>query len=158
MDLGFRNRVAIVTGSSQGIGKAKAQSLSEEGAKTVICSRNEDRLGETARDIENSTGNQVLPIKADLRDRKDIETLVKTTKEKLGRIDILINNTGGPPSLLFLEAKEEDWQDSVNMLLLSVTRSCRMVVPYMRENKWGRIINMTSFAAKQPADRLVLLL
>lgn len=156
MDLGLRNRVAIVTGSSQGIGKAIAHGLAEEGAKVAICARREERLREAAEEITSSTGTEVLPVRTDLRNRGGIELLVKATVEKFGRIDILVNNTGGPPPSLFLETSENDWREAVNSLLISVINSCREVVPYMKAHKWGRIINMTSFAAKQPAERLIL--
>ena len=156
MDLGLRNRVAIVTGSSLGIGKAIAHGLAEEGARVTICARNEDRLREAAKEIESSTGTEVLPVRVDLRDKEDIRLLVKTTVEKFGRADILVNNTGGPPPALFLETSLEDWRDAVNSLLMSVINCCRKVIPYMKKRRWGRIINMTSFAAKQPAERLVL--
>jgi len=75
---------------------------------------------------------------------------------KFGRVDILVNNTGGPPSMLFTETSEKNWSEAVNLLLMSVVNCCMEVIPYMKENRWGRIINMTSFAAKQPAERLVL--
>lgn len=156
MDLGLSNRVAIVTGSSRGIGKAIAHGLAEEGAKVSICARDEDGLRDAAEEIESSTGSAVLAVKADLKSKEDIKSLVKRTVDKYGRVDILVNNTGGPPPLLFLEASEEDWRDAINTLLMSVINCCREVIPYMKEHRWGRIINMTSFAAKQPAERLVL--
>lgn len=82
--------------------------------------------------------------------------MVKTTAEEFGRIDILVNNIRGPPPTLFLETSEEDWHDAVSSLLMSVVNCCREVIPYMRQSKWGRIVNMISFAAKQPVKRLVL--
>lgn len=156
MDLGLTKRVAIVTGSSRGIGKAIAHGLADENAKVTICARNEDRLRQTAKEIEASTGTEVLPIRADLRNKEDIRFLVKTTVEKFGRIDILVNNTGGPPPSFFLETSEEDWNEAVNLLLMSVINCCRQSIPYMKQRRWGRIINMTSVAAKQPVERLVL--
>jgi len=156
MNLGLKDRVAIVTGSSQGIGKAIAYGLAREGAKVTICARNEDRLREAARQIESSTRGEVLPVRADLREKADIESMVKETVERSGTVDILVNNTGGPPPMLFLETSEEDWRKAIDLLLMSVITCCRQVTPYMMKQKRGRIINMTSFAAKQPADRLVL--
>jgi len=156
MDLGLKGRVAIVTGSSQGIGKAIALGLSYEGAKVTICSRNEKQLQERAREIESSTKSEVLHVKVDLTHGEDINRLVGETVKHFKRIDILVNNTGGPPSLTFQETSDQDWQNASNLLLMSVVRACRAVIPHMQKRRWGRIINMTSFAAKQPADRLIL--
>jgi len=156
LDLGLKNRVAIVTGSSQGIGKAIACGLAREGAKVTICARTESTLKTTAEEIESAFGTEVLPFPADLKVKENIQAMMKATANKFGRVDILVNNTGGPPSALFSETTDKDWQETFDSLLMSVVNCCREVVPYMRANKWGRIINMTSFAAKQPAERLVL--
>lgn len=156
MDLGLKNKVAIVTGSSQGIGKAIAYGLAKEGAKITVCARNEDILKVAAEEIASSTGTEVLPFKTNLLEKEDIKSMVNATMTKFGNVDILVNNTGGPPSMLFMETSDKDWHDAVNSLLMSVVNCCREVVPYMKRNRWGRIINMTSFAAKQPAERLVL--
>ena len=120
MDLGLKNRVAIVTGSSRGIGKAIAYGLAEEGANITICARNEDKLREVAEEIESSTGTKVLPVQVDLNNKENIESLVEMTVKKFGRLDILVNNTGGPPSLLFQETSEEDWRKTIDSLLISV--------------------------------------
>jgi len=156
MDLGIKGRVAIVTGSSQGIGKAIALGLSKEGVRVSICARDEKQLNETAREIESATGVQVYALQTDLTREDDIRRLVAKTAEALGRIDILVTNTGGPPPATFLETSEDHWRKAGNLLLMSVVTTCLEVIPHMQERKWGRIINMTSFAAKQPADRLVL--
>lgn len=156
MDLGLENRVAVVTGASRGIGKAIARGLSFEGAKVSICARNEKMLRDTANEIESLTKSEVLFVRTDLREKKDIELMVKTTVEKFGKIDILVNNTGGPPPMLFQETSEEDWSEATNSLFKSTVNCCRETVPYMEKQKRGRIINMTSFAAKQPAERLIL--
>jgi 3-oxoacyl-[acyl-carrier protein] reductase len=156
VNLGIKGRVALVTGSSKGIGKAIANALAAEGAKLVICARNQDRLIETAKQIEVSSGTKVLALQADLRNKDDIASMVNKTVEKFGSIDVLVNNTGGPPSGLFHETNESEWVGAVNSLLMSVVNCCREVLPFMKKQKWGRIINMTSFAAKQPAKRLIL--
>ena len=156
MDLGLKDRVAIVTGSSRGIGKAIAYGLAKEGAKITICARNEDLVKKVAKEIEYLVKTEVLPVKVDLSKKEDIKDMVKATVRKFGRVDILVNNTGGPPSMLFTETSEKNWSEAVNLLLMSVVNCCMEVIPYMKENRWGRIINMTSFAAKQPAERLVL--
>lgn len=156
LDLGLENRVAIVTGSSQGIGKAIAYGLAREGAKVTICARNEDTLKKTAEEIRSLTKAEVLPVKVDLSKKEFIKNMVGVTVQKFGKVDILVNNTGGPPSALFMETSEEDWREAVNSLLMSVVNCCMEVIPHMKRNRWGRIINMTSFAAKQPAERLIL--
>jgi 3-oxoacyl-[acyl-carrier protein] reductase len=156
LDLGLKNRVAIVTGSSQGIGKAIAPGLAKEGAKVTVCSRNEIKLKKSAEEIEASSGGEVLPVRGELTSEHDIRTVVQATVDKFDRVDVLVNNTGGPPSSVFLETSGKDWNNAVDSLLMSVINCCREVIPFMKTNNWGRIINMTSFAAKQPADRLVL--
>jgi len=148
--------VAIVTGSSKGMRKAIALGLAQEGAKIVMCARNREQLNMTAMEIQHSANTEVLAIVADLTRRDDIKALMSKAYTRFGRIDILVNNTGGPPSSTFLETSEEDWDGVVNLLLMSVVNCCREVIPIMQKQKWGRIINMTSFAAKQPAERLIL--
>jgi len=156
MNLGLKNRVAIVTGSSRGIGKAIALGLSQEGAKVTICARNKDKLVTAGKEIKSQTNNEILPITADLTNREDIDKLVAETSSHFGRIDILVNNTGGPPSTTFMQTSDQHWQDACNTLLLSVVRMCWAVIPHMQKAKWGRIINMTSFVVKQPYDKFVL--
>jgi 3-oxoacyl-[acyl-carrier protein] reductase len=156
VDLGLEGRVAIVTGSSRGIGRAIAYGLAAEGVKVTVCARNQTQLMETAQQIESSTGTEVLSVRTDLTSKDNIESLVRKTVEKFGTVDILVNNTGGPAPILFHETSQQDWNEAVNLLLISVIDCCRAVLPYMKENNWGRIINMTSFAAKQPENRLVL--
>jgi len=156
MDLGLKGRVAIVTGSSQGIGKAIASGLAQEGARVSISARNEKQLNETAKEIRLATGAELFVVPTDLTREDDIRRLVARTAEAFGRIDILVNNTGGPPSAAFLETSEDHWRNAVDLLLVSVVTASLEVVPHMQEHIWGRIINMTSFAAKQPAERLVL--
>jgi 3-oxoacyl-[acyl-carrier protein] reductase len=156
LDLGLKNRVAIVTGSSQGIGKAIAYGLAKEGANVTICARTADTLKTTAKEIGSMFGTEVLAFPANLKVKENIQAMVKATANKFGRIDVLVNNTGGPPSALFHETTDKDWRETFDSLLMSIVNCCHEVMPYMKAKKWGRIINMTSFAAKQPAERLVL--
>jgi 3-oxoacyl-[acyl-carrier protein] reductase len=156
VDLGFQGRVAIVTGSSSGIGKAIAMALAREGCKLVICSRSWDRISGAAEEIRAETGSEVLPVEADLRIREQVARMVDIALEKFGRIDILVNNTGGPPPSIFEETSDEMWADAVSQLLMSTIYSCRLVIPHMKKRRWGRIINMASFVAKQPIRGLIL--
>jgi 3-oxoacyl-[acyl-carrier protein] reductase len=156
MEFGIKDKVALVTGSSRGIGKSIATQLASEGATVVICARNEDELKEAANHIKMETGQDVISIRMNLSIREDIEHLVQCTQNKFNRIDILVNNTGGPPSLNFLETNEMNWREAVNLLLMNVVHLCHLIIPGMKHRKWGRIINMASFSAKQPIENLVL--
>jgi 3-oxoacyl-[acyl-carrier protein] reductase len=156
MDLGLKDRAAIVTGASQGIGKAIALSLSQEGAKVTICARNKDALTKTAKEIEAQTNSEVLPVKADVTKHEEVEALISAAYSRFKRVDILVNNSGGPPSTAFEETSDQHWHDTYNLLFMSIVHACRAVIPHMRKAQWGRIINMTSFVAKQPAEKLIL--
>jgi len=156
MDLELKNRVALVTASSKGLGKAVAWALAEEGAKLVICSRNKDVLEKTADDIFLGTGVSVFPLAVDLAAADQIDWLIAETLDLFGRIDILVTNAGGPPPGNFLDLDEDNWMQAVQLTLMSVVRLCRAVIPSMQKNGWGRIINMASISAKQPIDNLLL--
>jgi len=156
MELGLKDRVALVGGASRGLGRACARVLAAEGARVVIAARSRDALEETARAITEETGSDVLPVAADLRKLEDIDGLVGAVLDWHGRIDILVHNTGGPPPGLFLDHGDDVWQAAFDGLLLSFVRLCRRVVPIMRANGWGRIVTNTSFTVKEPAERLVL--
>jgi len=156
MDLGIEGRTAIVTGSSRGIGRAIVRGLHLEGANVVMCARNETQLLKTAEEISAESGGAIVPVKADLDSGGDIARLVEKTLDSFGHIDILVNNTGGPPAGRFEDITPGEWTRSVNSLLMSVQRTCSLVIPQMRQRRWGRIINMTSIAAKQPMERMVL--
>src|SRR5437868_6358231 len=94
VDLGLKDKVAIVTGGSEGIGRATAQSLGREGARVVVCARRADVLERAAQEVAEATGAQIVPIQADMRNPTDVEDLVKKTVQKFGRLDILVNNAG----------------------------------------------------------------
>jgi len=145
-----------VTAASQGLGKAIALGLAEEGVRVVICSRSGQRVKAAADDIRERTGFEVLPIAADVRKLANIKALVEKTVSRFGRIDILVTNAGGPPVATFPDLDEEKWAEGLDLTFLSVVRLIREVVPYMQKQKWGRIINMTSFVVKQPVDDLII--
>lgn len=156
MDLGIKNKVALVAASSRGLGKAIAFKLSREGAKVVICSRNKERLFKTRDEIAAETGGTVRAIVADVREKKQVSEMVEQTVKELGTIDILVSNAGGPPSGLADDFGLEDYKDALELNLLSTVNLCYEVIPYMKKQKWGRIINLASVAAKQPIDSLIL--
>ncbi len=156
MDFGLNGKTAIIGGSSKGLGKACAMSLSREGANVVICARNKDELDRTADEIRSKFKNKVLAMTTDLSSFEGIKNLVDETIREFGRIDILVNNTGGPKPGGFFDLDEQDWETAFQKLLMYVVRICKLVIPYMKEQNWGRIINLTSFTVKEPSDRLVL--
>jgi 3-oxoacyl-[acyl-carrier protein] reductase len=155
LDMGLKGKTAIIGGSSKGLGKACAMSLSREGANVTICARNQAELEETAKEIKKFN-NKVLAIPADLASYDDIKLLVNKTIREFGKIDILVNNTGGPTPGGFFDLDDQAWETAFQKLLMYVVRMCREVIPYMQKQHWGRIINLTSFTVKEPADRLVL--
>jgi len=156
MDLGIKDKVALVAASSRGLGKAIAFQLSTEEAKVVICARNKEKLFETRDEIAAKTGGIVRAFVADVRDKKQVSKLVEQTVKELGTIEILISNAGGPPSGTLDDFTLDDYQDAVELNLLSTVNLCYEVVPFMKKHRWGRIINMVSVAAKQPIDSLIL--
>ncbi|MFX1362897.1 MAG: SDR family oxidoreductase [Promethearchaeota archaeon] len=156
MDLALEGKVAIVAASSKGIGKAIALALAREGTKLAICARGEEALKGTADEIIGKTGVEVLAIKADVTVEEDVQRLVRSAAEKFGRIDILVSNSGGPPTGVFEDIPQETWENAVDLNLMSTIYLCRAVIPYMKKQKWGRIINMTSVSVKQPIDGLIL--
>jgi 3-oxoacyl-[acyl-carrier protein] reductase len=156
MDLGLKNRVALLAASSKGLGKAVAWTLAKEGAKLVICAREKTALEKTADDLFLSTGVTVFPLAVDLTDGKQIDWLIKETMDLFGKIDILVVNAGGPAPGRFNELSETDWAKAYELTLLSAARLVSKVVPSMRRQKWGRIVFMTSVTAKEPLAGLTL--
>ena len=156
MYLGLKGKVAIVGGASRGLGYACAEALASEGVDLAICSRDEAAIGKAAATLREATGASIEPYVCDQRSAADISQLVEGVTERSGRIDILVNNTGGPPAGTFADHDDAAWQDVFDGLLMSVVRLSRAVLPGMRERGWGRIITNTSFTVKEPADRLIL--
>ncbi|MGM0855000.1 MAG: SDR family oxidoreductase [Bacillota bacterium] len=157
MDFGLKNKAVIVTASSKGLGKATALELAKEGAHVLISSRNEEELRSTANEIIELSGNQhVYFATCDMTKAEDIQALVETAVNKLGGVDILVNNTGGPPAGGFQQFDDEDWQYAFELNLLSYIRTIREVIPHMKKNKGGRIVNIASSSTKQAIDGLIL--
>ena len=155
MDLGLRGKVALAAASSEGLGRAIAEALAAEGADLVICSRREEPLEKARRELETH-GVKVRAIPANLTDPDDVKRLVGGVVESFGRVDVLVTNTGGPPAGPFEAHSPEIWEQAVRQNLFSVLNLVRGVLPGMRERGWGRIINVTSIAVKQPSDNLIL--
>jgi 3-oxoacyl-[acyl-carrier protein] reductase len=156
MDLGLKDRVALVAASSQGLGKAIAMALGREGAKLALCSRRADAIELAAKEIRAAAGVEVLARAADVTDREAVRRLVEETLERFGRIDICVTNAGGPPSKTFAQTTPEDWTAAVDLNLISVVSFAREVLPVMEKQRWGRLITITSVAVKQPIDGLIL--
>ncbi|MEE3248282.1 MAG: SDR family oxidoreductase, partial [Chloroflexota bacterium] len=132
-----------------------ADSLAKEGANLVICSRNAEELVRTAEEISGTSGVDVLPVAADLSRLDDIQTLIQRTVDHFGQLDILVNNSGGPPAGRAADTTEEVWQRSIDMALMFFIRMSREAVPHMKQRKWGRIVNVLASSVYQPIDNLV---
>ncbi len=156
MDLQLAGKVALVAASSRGLGRAVAEELAAEGAALVLCARGEDALRETAAAIEQRTGARVVAVAADVSQSSGLTTVTGAAMREFGRVDVLVTNSGGPPSGPFEQHAPEAWDDAIRSLLHSVLGLTRAVLPGMRERGWGRIINITSIAVKQPVDGLIL--
>jgi 3-oxoacyl-[acyl-carrier protein] reductase len=156
MDLGIKNKVALVAASSRGLGRAVAEELATEGASLVLCARDQNTLERTSDAIRNSTGARVLSIAADVSLPGDVKRVVDSGLTEFGQIDILVTNAGGPPAGRFEHLSPEDWEIAVRLTLFSAVELAREVLPSMRESKWGRILNITSIAVKQPVENLIL--
>jgi 3-oxoacyl-[acyl-carrier protein] reductase len=156
MDMGLKDRVAIVAASSTGLGKAVAMGLAREGAKLALCARTEAVLKATATEIHNETGAEVLARAVDVTANSQVGNLVAETVKRFGHVDICVTNAGGPPAKPFSQTTVEDWQAGVNLNLMSTLYFARAVLPLMQKQKWGRFITITSMSVKQPIDNLIL--
>ena len=151
MDLGLKDRVAVITGASYGLGEAMAQRLVKEGARVVICARGEEQLNRTAQAL----GPNALPIQADVSKASDITRLFDRTVKQFGKLDILVNNAGSYHLSQGLGLSDEEWQDNLDLNLFSVIRCSRLAVPLMQKQNWGRIVNISSIYGKQPYAGLI---
>jgi 3-oxoacyl-[acyl-carrier protein] reductase len=156
MDLGLKDRVAVVAASSQGLGKAVALGLAREGARLALCARTVSTLEETAAEIRRETGVEVFTRALDVRMDGDVGRFVGAARERFGRIDICVANAGGPPSKSFAETTLEDWRAAAELNLISTVSFAMHVLPLMRERRWGRFLAITSMTVKQPVSGLIL--
>jgi 3-oxoacyl-[acyl-carrier protein] reductase len=157
MDLGIAGRVAMVAASSKGIGRAAATSLAAESCRVSICARTADAL-EAAREEMAAAApiTEVFGSRCDVTKAEDISAWHAATVARFGAVDILVTNTGGPPAARFLDLTEDQWRQGVDTVLFNVLRMSRLVLPGMRERRWGRIIHLTSLVAKQPIELLTI--
>ncbi|MEM9487855.1 MAG: SDR family oxidoreductase [Myxococcota bacterium] len=156
MDLGLKNKVALVAASSRGLGRAVAAELAAEGAHLIMCARGAEVLEQAREAIAKDTGGHIVALAADLVDPAEVERVVAAGLEQLGRIDILVTNIGGPPPGPFDSHDAAAWNQAAQQNLMSVVNLTRAVLPDMKKRGWGRIVNITSIAAKQPVDNLIL--
>lgn len=156
MDLGLKDKVAIVAGASKGLGRAVAESLAAEGCKLAVCSRREESIEATAGEIASEFGVEVLPLAVDLSQAGAGERFVDATLERFGGLDVLVTNNGGPPAGTFADFGREDWLKAVELTLLPALDMVRQALPSLAQSGQGRIINMTSISVKQPIANLML--
>lgn len=156
MDLGLKGKAALVAASSQGLGLAVAEELAAEGARLVMNSRNEATLQATCDSVRERFNAEVLGVAGDVSKVEDVERIVNGGMKRFGQIDILVTNSGGPPAGTFDNISREAWDEVSRVLLTSVIEMTRLVLPGMKERGWGRILNITSIAAKQPVENLML--
>ncbi len=161
----MKGKVAIVCGASRGMGRAIAEEFLMRGASVTICARNEERLLKEMQAMsfravnalqDRDVVNRIIAIPGDVRDPESIERVVRETVDAFGTVHIVVNNAGGPPAGYFEDFGDDAWIDGFNLTFMSVVRMIRLVAPYMKKQRWGRIINITSMSVKQPIDNLIL--
>jgi 3-oxoacyl-[acyl-carrier protein] reductase len=156
VDLGLKDKVALVGASSKGLGKASALALAREGARVTICARTETDLQAAAEEIRHDTRAEVLAVQADLTSVEDIQKVVASTVERFGAVDILVNNSGGPTPGKFADLSDDDWRGAFELVALTFVRFVREVLPHMRAKRWGRIIGIQSSSVKEPVEYIDL--
>ncbi len=156
MDLGLAVRVALVCGSTKGLGRAVAKALAQEGARVAVNGRHEDSVERAAEQLAAETGQTVVPFVADVGIPAQAEGLVERVHRELGRLDVLLCNASGPPAAPFSQQTAETFHRAVELNLLSTIHLSRSAVPIMRKLQWGRIVCLASVAAKQPLPGLIL--
>ena len=155
MDLGLKGKVAIVTGGSQGIGRAAAHRLLQEGAKVVICARRKEVLAKASQEMRNQTMGEVLPVEADVTKIADIKRVVEITVRSFGGLNILVNNAGQSAAGSFESISDEAWSADIDLKLLAAVRFSRAAILHMRQAGGGRIINVTNLGGKAPGPASV---
>ena len=156
MDLGIGGRIALVGASANGLGRATAQKLAEEGCHVALCDFNESALAETKSAITGAGAGEVEAWPVDFTDSDSIDRLLSDVLAWKGRVDILVTNSGGPPPGPFDDATDEKWLRAFDLTFMSAVRLIRGVLPSMKKNRWGRIVNFTSRTLREPIDNLII--
>ncbi len=155
MEMGLKNRVAIVAASSQGLGRATAEAFAAEGCRLAICARNQQALNAVAEKIRGEYKAEVLAEPFDVTDAGAVRDFVNAVVQKFGGIDICVTNAGGPPAKGFLATTIDEWKRAVDLNFMSAVYFTKAVIPHMQKKRWGRIITITSITTKQPVADLV---
>ena len=156
MDLGLKDKCAFVAGSSRGLGFATALTLAREGCKVAVNSREQEKATAAAEKITNETGTQAYGLAGDVSTVSAAETLIKSTVDALGGLDILVTNAGGPPAGSFELFDEETWQKAMDTSFMSHVRLIRAALPHLRKSSAASVLTVTSYTVKQPLPNLVL--
>lgn len=156
MDLLLKGKKAFLAGSSRGIGFAAARILAEEGCQVVINGRDEKRLKESTKVLQSETGAEIHYLVGDAASPDGAQVLINKATEKLDGLDLLVTNTGGPPSGKFEDHSEEVWQNATNLAFLSHVRLIKAALPYLRESSSASVVTITSYSVKQPIPNLIL--
>lgn len=156
MDLGIRDRTAVVAASTRGIGRAAAEALAAEGAKVAVCSRDEQAASAASREIADRYGVETHSAAVDMTVEEQVDAFVAGARERLGPISIAVANCGGPPPGTFADFSPADWRRAFDTSFLSTLYLIRAVLPDMQAGKWGRVVSITSMSVKQPIDNLIL--
>jgi NAD(P)-dependent dehydrogenase (short-subunit alcohol dehydrogenase family) len=150
LELGLKGKIAIVTGGSEGLGRAAAEKLAHEGAHVAICARRKDVLDQAADGIRKATGGDVFAVPTDVRRAADVEAFVNAVVGRWGGLDILVNNAGTSQASPFEKVDDATWQDDLDLKLMAAVRLCRLAIPHMRARGGGRIVNVTNLGGKAP--------
>jgi 3-oxoacyl-[acyl-carrier protein] reductase len=156
MDLQLKGKIAFVAGSSRGLGFATAQLLAEEGARVAVNSRTQANADRAAAQIASATGAEVIGLAGDVSEPTVPQALIQQVTERMGGLDILITNSGGPRAGAFEELGEDDWQNAVNLSLMSHVRLIRAALPALKRSQAASVLTITSYSVKQPIPNLVL--
>jgi 3-oxoacyl-[acyl-carrier protein] reductase len=156
VDLNLKGRVGLVNAASRGLGRGIAEALAAEGARLVISSRSQEAVQQTAAEIASKYGAEVVAVAADVSQPEVADRLVDTADQRLGGLDILVNNSGGPPGGFYEDFDDAAWQKAFELLLLNVIRMVRASLPHLRASGHGRIVNVASTSVRQPIKGLIL--
>lgn len=156
METGIKNRVALIAGASQGLGRAAALAFAAEGVHVALAARNGEALNRLAEDIRKQFDVQAYAEPLDVRDSAAIDSFVRNTAQMFDAVDICVTNAGGPPARDFLQTTDQEWDDAFQLNLRSSAVLARAVIPYMQRRHWGRIVMISSITVRQPQPQLVL--